>query len=45
MFSLYTLVKTPDKSYPKTFESKFEALDFDLAISTSLPFEYFYDFV
>ena len=45
MFSVYMLLRHPDRAYPKTFEGKLEALDFDLVLSSSLPFQYFYDFI
>jgi hypothetical protein len=35
----------PDKAYPKQIEGKLEALDFDTMLSSSKPFEYFYDYV
>ena len=45
MFSIYTLYRNPEKAYPKTYDGKLEALDFELVLTSSLPFEYFYDFV
>ena len=45
LFSIYTLYRTPEKAYPQTFEGKLEALDFELVLNSSRPFEYFYDFV
>jgi hypothetical protein len=45
MFSIYTMVMHPERAYPKYLEGKLEALDFDLVLSSSLPFQYFYDFV
>lgn len=35
----------PDKQYPRQVEGKLEAMDFDLVLSSSLPFQYFYDYV
>jgi hypothetical protein len=38
MFSIYTMIRHPDKQYPKQIEGKLEALDFDLVLNSSLPF-------
>ena len=38
MFSIYTMIRHPDKQYPKQIEGKLEALDFDLVLTSSLPF-------
>ena len=45
MFSIYTMLWRPEKRYPKQIEGKLEAMDFDLVLESSLPFQYFYDFV
>ena len=45
LFSIYTLVLHPEKSYPKIIEGKLEALDFDLVLQSPLSFESFYDFI
>jgi hypothetical protein len=45
MFSLYGLARRPEQAYPRYVEGKLEALDFDLVLQSSLPFQYFYDFV
>lgn len=45
MFSIHTILRHPDRVYPKNIELKHEALDFDLVLSSSMPFQYFYDFV
>ena len=45
MFSIYTMIRHPDQQYPKQIEGKLEALDFDLVLTSSLPFQYFYEFI
>eukprot|EP00347_Sterkiella_histriomuscorum_P018057 403346954 len=45
MFSIYTLIRHPERAYPRNIEGKLEALDFDLVLNSSLPFQYFFDFV
>lgn len=45
MFSIYTLVRHPEKAYPKTIEGKLEALDFDLVLASPTSFKSFYDFI
>jgi len=38
MFSIYTMIRHPERAYPKNIEGKLEALDFDLVLSSSLSF-------
>lgn len=45
LFSLIILFSHPEKTYPKFYEGKLSALDFDIFLETSLPFESLYDFI
>ena len=45
MFSIYMMVRHPERAYPKTIEGKLEALDFDLVLTSPMSFQYFYDFI
>lgn len=45
MYSIYTFLRHPEKSYPKSIEGKYEALDFDLVLTSPLSFQAFYDFI
>jgi hypothetical protein len=35
MFSIYTLIRYPERVYPKNIEGKMEALDFELVLKSS----------
>jgi hypothetical protein len=45
MLSIYTMLRHPERSYPKTIEGKLEALDFDLLLNSPVSFEAFFDFI
>lgn len=32
MYSIYSMIRHPDRAYPKNLEGKLEALDFDLVL-------------
>ena len=45
LFSIYTVVRHPEKSYPKTIEGKLEALDFDTMLTSPISFQSFFEFI
>ena len=45
LFSIYMLKRNPEKAYPRLLEGKTHAYDFDMVMTSSISFSYFYDFV
>lgn len=45
LFSLYTMYRHPEDAYPKFFEGKLEALDFETMLTSSMSIQRFFEFI
>jgi hypothetical protein len=45
IFSIYILIRYPEKGYPILYEGKISACDFDMVFKSQIPFCYFYDYI